>query len=139
MNCLSMNSRAGIYLYGDNLEPSTVSKVLNISPTISQKRGETTASSRNSENPIVAKLGMWALISEHHSRDLKDHVEDLLGKLVNASIPLNLIDGVCAGYVDIVYFGPNDECSRTTAELKLSKAHIEMIERLGLGIHFTSY
>ncbi len=139
MSSTPLDMKVGIYLYGDELEPSFISKVLGVSSAIYQKKGEFTASSKNKANSVIAKIGMWALIAEIDSVNVGDHIDELLCKVGNPPVPLNLIEGVSEAHLDVAFFGSDDEEPRKTAEARLSRVHVETIGRLGLGMQFTVY
>jgi len=82
---------ARVRVYGEGLEPNAVSVALGIQPSKSQRMGDKVATSPGRKR--VAKTGLWLLSSEEHveSRDLRDHLDWLLGVLVPKAEELHTI------------------------------------------------
>lgn len=68
---------ATLRIYHDDLEPDVVSSRLGITPSKSQKKGQSIGN-----NPI-APVGGWFLTSENHvtSKDVRRHVDWILAQL----------------------------------------------------------
>lgn len=73
---------AKLRIYGNDLDPSAITKLLGIQPSDSQKKGETRKNSY--DRILVFKIGGWFLSSEDHvqSKDVRRHLDWILNQLV---------------------------------------------------------
>jgi hypothetical protein len=73
---------AKLRIYGDELDPISITSLLGIEPNNSQKKGEIKRNSRGFEKKV--KVGGWFLSSEGHvqSKDVRKHLDWLLARLV---------------------------------------------------------
>jgi Domain of unknown function (DUF4279) len=74
-------THATVCIYGDSLDPETVTRDLGIQPTDAHRRGEIRNGDRR--RPLVYRTGGWFLESRMvvSSRDLRQHIDWLLDQL----------------------------------------------------------
>ena len=82
---------AKLRIYGDKLDPGSITAVLGIEPTDSQSKGEIKKNSRGVGRE--AKIAGWFLSSEGHvqSKDVRKHLDWLLAKLLPVKDKLHAI------------------------------------------------
>ena len=75
---------ATLRIYGDDLDPQSITRRLGLQPSDSQRRGEIKAGIRGRQRTV--KVGGWFLSSEDHvqSKDLRRHLDWLLDRLLPA-------------------------------------------------------
>jgi hypothetical protein len=123
-----------IYLRGDDLDPSSVSTSLGISPSKSQYKGEKRVTSTNRE--FVTKIGVWALAAETKSSSLSVHIDELRSKIGGKGPLINIV-GVQEAYLDVFMSKTSDDTGSGTCEFQLSSESIKALESLGLPVQFT--
>jgi len=82
---------AELRIYGNHLDPRSITSRLGIEPTSSQKKGEAIPNSRGSVRNV--KIGGWFLSSEGHvqSKDLRKHLDWLLQQLIQIKYELHVV------------------------------------------------
>ena len=124
-----------IYLRGDDLDPDHVSTVLGIAPSKSQSKGQKKVTSTN--QVVVAKIGLWALVAETKSSDLPVLIQELALKIGDHGPVLTGIDGVEEAYVDVFVATHVDDDGGGTCEFQLSQENVRALDRLGMPVRFT--
>ena len=76
MNAEDLSLYVAIYLRGDSLKPEHVSEVLGVQPSRFQTKG----GFRFETTKYIAKIGVWALMTQTRSVILTDHIDELLKK-----------------------------------------------------------
>lgn len=73
---------ATLCIYHHDLDPDAVSRLLELRPTRSQRRGD--VRNLKAPNPVPLPIGAWLLCTEDvsQSRDVRFHIDLLLGMLV---------------------------------------------------------
>jgi len=124
-----------LYLRGHDLDPSHVSSVLGIKPTLSQHRGERHITSTNKE--FVTKLGVWAIVSQEESANLSRFIERIGHELGALDHSLNEIGGVEEAYLDFFVSMSANEDGGGECKFELDRCSTEVIRKLGVPVHFT--
>jgi len=88
-----------LYLRGNDLDPAAVTKVLGVSPSRFQCKGEKRVTSTSRE--YVAKIGMWGLIADSDSCLLADHIAQLASSIAVDDDILKTLAGIEEAYIDI--------------------------------------
>jgi hypothetical protein len=127
----TMITDVAIYLKGHNLDPCSISRVLGVQPSRSQKKGGFKTGSTQHR----AKIGMWALIIESRSRPVLELVDELLQTIGTPQTRLDALEGVEDAHLDIL-FATDDEEKRTV-EFTLTKEQIAKLEQLGVSVCVT--
>jgi len=122
-----------IYLRGDDLRPDEVSRVLGITPSRCQRKGELSGESKS----VVAKIGLWSISAQTESRVISDHLDELFSRLQHVNIKLPEIPGVTDAYLDIFVAPERQPSISGTAEIKLTRGQIDELSRLGLSLETT--
>jgi hypothetical protein len=128
----------GLYLRGDDLDPTLITKKLGINPSRSQYKGEKKTTS--TEQEYVAKIGMWAVIEESDTSDtsiLSAHINSLASKVKMGGTIANGLDGVQEAYIDVFIAKDSDEDGEGTCEFELSKEDFTALKHSGLPVRFT--
>jgi len=121
-----------VYLRGDLLKPEDVSQILGVKPSRSQEKNELRTTSTGCS--FRTKIGVWGLIAQSDSSDISVHIDELLSKIGNPSIPLKEIHGVQETYLDIfIAIASNVETERDVY-FELSNEHLEKLNRLDLPV-----
>ena len=128
------NITVGLYLRGDDLDPALVSKVLGMSPSRSQRKGEKRVTSTNKE--YTTRIGLWALFSETDSNVLSDHFAQLVLKLGTNGDTLRNIPGVEEAYFDVFMARTADEDGGGTFEFDFDAEQLAAISNFGISIKF---
>ncbi|MGQ0595399.1 MAG: DUF4279 domain-containing protein [Gammaproteobacteria bacterium] len=126
-----------LHLWGVNLDPTMISKVLKITPTRSQKTGERFEST--SGKTRIAKCGMWELSSSSNLRStcLCDHLNWMIHQLDMASVKVASLDAVDEARIDIVITSESNES--TTVEFEIDRTTMNEMAAWQIPIHFTVY
>ena len=122
-----------IYLKGDNLAPEYVSSVIGLTPDRCQQRGGPHFSGGHG----IAKVGMWAIFSKSNSKDIVDHVENLLKPFASNSINLCNIEGVKEAYLDIFVGSDLEENEHKSFEIALGNNALSRLNKLGLDVRIS--
>lgn len=126
-----------IYLYGDNLDPSHVSKILGVDATSSAYKSERRFDPKTGKTYAAQKFGMWELGFGLDSSILSDHIYELASILSLDHVPLLSIDGVEKGEVDIYVSTLIDEGGGGNIQFELNSENISAIEHFSLPVTFT--
>lgn len=118
-----------ILLRGNELDPASVSKIVGIQPTQSQKKG----GFKPGSTKFIAKFGMWALKVKSETRPLLELIDELFKQIGDPPTPLNSIEGVEDARLDI-FFALEDAETKETVEFALTKDQIKRLNQLGLSL-----
>lgn len=124
---------ASLHLYGDQLDPAEISKILLVEPSRGQRMGETFRFASGREKR--AKTGSWVLYAEdvERSHEIAESVAGILGR-IDYSKSLLEIRGVTTGYIALALrVGEQPDAGVLPPEL------VCRIARLGLGLSFETY
>lgn len=126
---------AGVYLRGDDLDPSRISALLGLEPSKSQFKGEQKKTSTN--KGFVTKIGLWALTAKAETADLSALLGELIPRFEKEDVVLAEIAGVQEAYVDVFIAVDADNDGGGTCVLQLSQKNVRALDRLGLPVRFT--
>ncbi len=127
----------GVYLYGAELSPDEVSRLVGAEPTKSWKKGEG-RKTKSSIGVIVAKTGLWKLQAVTRSSKLEDHIDELLNKFHMTSYKsFSDLPGVDAAKLDIYALCETTKPYSSQVLVRLSKMHMEKLSELGLIVDVT--
>lgn len=121
-----------VYLYGDDLSPDRITKLLGTAPSASQLKGGPRSSDRH-RRYTTAKTGLWMLSPVAESVEISAQIDDILTRLEAAGLRLDQLDAVEQAILEFLLMPDNGE----TFELKLLNKQAERIGRLGLSIQIT--
>ncbi|MGD9617412.1 MAG: DUF4279 domain-containing protein [Alphaproteobacteria bacterium] len=78
---------ASLRFFGDRLEPSRITEILDAAPTVAYRKGEIFKRVRGNE--VRGRTGLWLISSEHRVEipDLNDHLDYLLGIVFSGKRP----------------------------------------------------
>lgn len=128
----------GIYLLGDELLPSDVTRILGIEPSDARVKGE---KRKPSKGPInTATTGRWVFLSDHEmevdSDDLADHIRYIAEVFKNKGDDIKKLKGVDRAFIDI-YFGSGlNEDPRFSYDFSVEE--IQFFSSLSLPLEITA-
>lgn len=123
-----------LYLYGTELDPLVITQIIGVKPTKSWRRGERIAGEK-SGSEFTAKIGLWMLKSTSRSKELSDHLHELLTCLNKKRLDkIEHIKGVQHAKID-VYLLPE---SGEDATLSLDGCDLLILGQLGLRLDLTA-
>ena len=120
-----------IYLSGNDLDPTYVTKALGVKPMIAQKRGGLKPGSQR----FIAKIGMWAIKVKSESQSVSSLADRLLRKLQKRSMRLNTLRGVDKAHLDVLI--AYDDEKRHSVDFVLNNRQLTKASALGLSICVT--
>ena len=141
MAILRYSISLGLYLRGERLDPDSVTKILGINPTKSQKKDERNFTPTGME--YRKNIGLWALLTDSPSSNISDHFDQIssnLEKISRSSVVLgnHLLElpGVDEGYIDVFVCGVVDE-EGGDCEFILTDLQVKLVGKIGLPVRFT--
>jgi hypothetical protein len=135
MNNMDMKIDVSVYLRGDSLDPVTVSALLGIEPSKSQRKGERRTTSSNRE--VTAKIGVWAIVADASSSGLQAVLDEITTRFRDNRLNLSKITGVEEAYVDVFVAIDAEADGGGTCNFQLSKENVSALDALGLPVRFT--
>jgi hypothetical protein len=124
-----------LYVVGYGLDPAKVSEALGLEPTrAGQKEGRALAKDGNNSS---IRAGYWVLSSKSHSSSVKDHIDDLIGRLPENFGSLSSLSHVDEAFFDIYMAIDADQDGNASAAFDFSSDVISSLSRLGLPVKVT--
>ena len=121
-----------LYLKGLNLNPTTVSKILDVDPTRAQRKGETWETS--SGRIVTYRIGMWSFCLESDEGNLSDLINQILEVFKGKEI--SLLDDIEESYWDI-FLAKDVDKEGATFTSELSPDFLTMLAEFGLPVRLT--
>jgi hypothetical protein len=125
-----------IYLRGDQLDPTDVTRSLGIVPTESQKKGDKLISSTGKK--ASRRTGIWCVKAQSTSLTLSDHVAELMNLFGQNKRDLKLLKNVEDAYFDVFLATDQGGDSANSTTLSLQSSEVDFISSLGLSIQITT-
>lgn len=120
-------------LHGDSLVPEAVDNVLGVSATRSWKKGDLRLSKGGQ---IKCKSGLWSMEAQSDSRNINDHIADLLLKLDVSRNIYDLIPEVEFAEFSIFISTKSDEAGSGGIEFDIEPKQWNAIGILGARVSF---
>ncbi len=120
--------QASLVLFGDQLDPNSVTKALRIAPDKSWKKGE---EFQSHGHLIVRKTGLWSIRLRRHTDDLRGLIDELFTQLPLESDLREIIDGIDHVRLAVFVSSYLNETNATSVSLNLSSKQIEILSRSG--------
>ncbi|MDF1663388.1 MAG: DUF4279 domain-containing protein [Planctomycetota bacterium] len=126
-------SYASICIYGDELNPNEITRILKQSPHSSQSKGEIIVDGGGER---IALQGVWMFCSNDHmySESLIEHIEFLLDSIPEEIEKLTDIPGVEAAYITCFFI-----VQKFGHHLIIEHDVMEECSDYGLGINIDAY
>lgn len=123
-----------LYLVGADLDPVTITGILKVQPSKTQKKGQEfiTASGRE----YKAKTGTWALIVELESEPLDVHLRRLIDALPKSTSLVGL-PGAESAFIDVFVGVSSRPTGEGSCELSIPAEVVPELAALGLRVNFT--
>lgn len=128
-----LNSYASLCLYGNDLLPTEITKILHQEPDSSQTKGEVIPCG---DGERIAQVGVWLLESRGrvHSAELIDHIEFLLDNIPAELEKLTSLPGVESAYITCFFI-----VLKCGHHLILEDRLVQECSKYGLGINIDAY
>lgn len=123
-----------LHVWGDRLDPASVSSCLGVEPSLFQRKGDKRTSSSHRE--ITAQTGIWTLYTSK-SEDLSTHIQELAHKIDDRARHVSAIAGVDGVYVDIYIAVSADNDGGGEHKFKLTQRDVDALQKIGLPVEFT--
>ena len=125
-----------VYLRGNVLDPECITQALGICPSHSQKKGDVHITATNNE--VIAKIGMWGVISQSKSTRADAHIDEILKRFDGRITSTKDIPEVEEAYLDIfLAYASKQGSTEHDAELSLTNIQLGQVNRLGLDLRIT--
>lgn len=127
-----------LYLYGDELDPDTVSTALGVMSGQGRRKGPWQG--EKTGRTYQQRTGFWRLDSGIESDDLSDHLRAIRGRLPDPDMNLMTLPGVTEGRLDILVQDPNAGPDTSPhVGFYLQPDEVLQIGRLGIAFELTCY
>ncbi|HVH35249.1 MAG TPA: DUF4279 domain-containing protein [Tahibacter sp.] len=127
-----------LYLYGDELDPDTVSAAVGVAADRSRRKGPYQGSTTG--RTYLQRHGFWSIDSGIESDDLHEHLKAILDRLPDPGMNLMSLPQVTSGRFDVLVQHPNAGSDTSPHIGFLLEAHeVEALARLGVCFELTFY
>ena len=125
-----------LYFNGKDLDPAFVTKALETTPSKSFRRGEEFIGDTTRKS-YKRRQGLWSIESTTDSRDLFDHLNEVMSKIDFDANSIRRIEGVDDAYIDVFMARLSEEDGGGTCEFELNSDQVLALQKLGLPVYFT--
>lgn len=129
----NMNVTVAIYLRGDSLDPSSITRSIGVDPTSAHTKGEITVSSKGQQTQHRTGVWIWSSDPIETENELEPAVAVLSSRF---STDVASLQGVDEAWIDFLVL-EQDSSDRSELTFGLTSSNCVALGKLGLPVHIT--
>lgn len=126
-----------LYLWGDRLDPQTVTEHLQLTASESHYKGQQDTTTTG--KVVTKRTGMWSLSTgdDLPNASLDDHIKRLESKLKNSEMRLSTLYGLDDACIDVFLTGNRTDETGDAVCFELSAASLQFLNSVQLPLRFS--